>query len=143
MFDNAVQLSIEDLGAVVDTEVVTEMIAYGATVDVSPEVGRYIVDLVHASRQDPSVAMGGSPRASIALLRAARALAASDGREHVYPDDVRAVLGPVLAHRIILNPEALLRGDSTAAVLERMTNAVKPPLSSRGDRSDALAGSRA
>ena len=143
MFDNAVQLSIEDLTAVVDTSVVTEMIAYGATVEVSPEVGRYIVDLVHASRVDPSVAMGGSPRASIALLRAARALAASDGREHVYPDDVRAVLGPVLAHRIILNPEALLRGDSNEAVLERITNMVKPPLSSRGDRTELLAGSRA
>ena len=143
MFDNAVQLSIEELGAVVDPEVVTEMIAYASTVNVSPEVGRYIVDLVHASRQDPAVAMGGSPRASIALLRAARALAASDGREHVYPDDVRAVLKPVLAHRIIINPEALLRGDSTDAVLERLTNAVKPPLSSRGDRTELMAGARA
>jgi MoxR-like ATPase len=140
MFDNAVQLSIEDLGAVTDTSVVTEMIGYGATVNVAPEVGRYIVDLVHASRHDPAVAMGGSPRASIALLKAARALAASDGREHVYPDDVRAVLSPVLNHRLILNPEAILRGDSTEAVLDRITNAVKPPLSSRSDRTAITAG---
>jgi MoxR-like ATPase len=133
MFDNAVQLSIEDLGAVMDNAEVQTMINYAATdIEVSPEVGYYIVDLVQASRQDPAIAMGGSPRASIALLRASRVLAASDGREHVYPDDVRAVLRPVMAHRIVLNPEAILRGDSVDAVLERITSAVKPPLSARG-----------
>ena len=77
------------------------------------------------------MAMGGSPRASIALLRASRCLAASDGREHVYPDDVRAVLRAVMAHRLVLNPDAMLRGDTVDAVLERMTAAVKPPLSAR------------
>src|SRR5205823_9938613 len=84
MFDNAVQLSIEDLGAVIDTADVQAMIDYATTVEIAPEVGYYIVDLVHASRADAAVAMGGSPRASIALLRAGRVLAASDGREHVY-----------------------------------------------------------
>jgi MoxR-like ATPase len=108
------------------------MIDYASRVEVAPEVGYYIVDLVHASRRDPSVAMGGSPRASIALLRASRCLAASDEREHVYPDDVRAVLKAVMAHRIILNPDAILRGDSIDAVLERMTASVKPPLAARG-----------
>ena len=132
MFDNSVQLSIEDLGAVIDTEVVQAMIDYASRIEVAPEVGYYIVDLVHASRKDPSVAMGGSPRASIALLRASRCLAASDGREHVYPDDVRAVLRAVMAHRVILNPDAILRGDSIDAVLERMTASVKPPLAARG-----------
>jgi MoxR-like ATPase len=134
MFDNSTQLSIEDLGAVVDTAEVQQMIDYATTVEVAQEVGFYIVDLVHASRTDPAVAMGGSPRASIALLRAARALAASDGRDNVYPDDVRAVLGPVMAHRIILNPDAILRGDSVEAVLERITGAVKPPVSGRSAR---------
>jgi MoxR-like ATPase len=132
MFDNSVQLSIEDLGAVIDTDVVQAMIDYATGIEVAPEVGYYIVDLVHASRKDPSVAMGGSPRASIALLRASRCLAASDGREHVYPDDVRAVLNAVMAHRVILNPDAILRGDSIEAVIERMTASVKPPLAARG-----------
>ena len=63
--------------SVIDTEQVRAMIEYASKLEVSPEVGYYIVDLVHASRKDPSVAMGGSPRASIALLRAARCLAAS------------------------------------------------------------------
>src|SRR5581483_10094083 len=99
MFDNSVQLSIEDLGAVVDTRGVRGMSDYAAGIEVAPEVGYYIVDLCHASRKDPAVAMGGSPRATIALLRALRCLAASDGRGHVYPDDVRAVLPAVMAHR--------------------------------------------
>ena len=130
MFDNSIQLSIEDLGSVIDTDVVTAMIRYAATVEVAPEVGMYIVDLVHATRADPA-SPSAAARASIALLRAARVLAASDGREHVYPDDVRAVLRPVLGHRVILNPDAILRGDSIEAVLERITAAVKPPLSAR------------
>jgi MoxR-like ATPase len=137
MFDNSVQLSIEDLGAMTDTAEVQSMIDYATTVEISPEVGYYIVDLVQASRTDPAVAMGGSPRASIALLRASRVLAASDGREHVYPDDVRAVLRPVMAHRVILNPDAILRGDTVDAVLERITGAVKPPVSARRDRAGA------
>jgi MoxR-like ATPase len=131
MFDNSVQLSIETLGAVVGTEQVNEMIAYASGIQVAPEVGYYIVDLVQASRTDPAVAMGGSPRAAIALLRASRVLAASDGREHVYPDDVRAVLAPVMRHRVILNPDAILRGETIDAVLERITGKVKPPLTSK------------
>lgn len=131
MFDNSVQLSIESLGAVVDTKQVNEMIGFASTIQVSPEVGYYIVDLVQASRTDAAVAMGGSPRAAIALLRAARVLAASDGREHVYPDDVRAVLAPVMRHRVILNPDAILRGETIDGVLERITGRVKPPLTSR------------
>lgn len=127
MFDNAVQLSIEALGSVTDTKIVSQMIAYGALVNISPEVAYYIVDLVNASRDDPALALGGSPRASIALLRASRVLAASDGRDDVYPDDVRAVLKPIMSHRVILNPDAILRGETVDAVIERMVTKVKPP----------------
>ncbi|HUF33193.1 MAG TPA: MoxR family ATPase [Acidimicrobiales bacterium] len=132
MFDNAVQLSIDTIEPVIEPAEVQAMISYAGTVEVSDEVGYYVVDLVQATRKDPSIAAGGSPRASIALLRAARVLAASDGRREVYPDDVRAVLRPVLGHRIILNPDAMLRGDDTDAVLERVTAAVRPPVSGKG-----------
>ena len=128
MFDNAIGLAIEHLGAVVSTDEVMAMVAYAASIELNDEVGYYIVDLVHASRNDPAVAMGGSSRASIALLKAAKVLAASDGRNHVYPDDVRSVLKPVLRHRLILHPEAILRGESTDAVLERIAGTVKAPL---------------
>jgi MoxR-like ATPase len=134
MFDNSIKLQIEDISSVIDSDTVTEMITYAGGLEVSEEVGYYIVDLVQATRTDAAIAAGGSPRASIALLRAARVLAASDGREHVYPDDVRAVLGPVLAHRVIMNPDAMLRGDTVEAVLDRVTATVKPPVSSGGRR---------
>ena len=139
MFDNSIKLQIEDLGAVIDPQEVQAMINYASTVEVSPEVGYYIVDLVNASRTDPAVSMGGSPRASIALLRSARVLAASDGRTNVYPDDVRAVLRAVLAHRVVLNPESLLRGETIDAVLERLTGSVKAPLRA-AERPLAVAG---
>jgi MoxR-like ATPase len=132
MFDNSVHMSIEGLESVIEPETVVEMIRFaGTAIDVAPEVGLYIVDLVQATRVDPAVAIGGSPRASIALLKASRALAASDGRQHVYPDDVRAVLRPVLGHRVILNPDAVLRGDTVDSVVERVSATVKPPLNAR------------
>ena len=131
MFENSNQLSIEDLGAVVATETVRDMIEFATTIEVSEDVGYYIVDLVQATRNDASITCGASPRAAIALLRASRVLAASDGRSHVYPDDVRTVLGPVLNHRVILNPDALLRGDSVDAVMDRVLGAVKPPVGSQ------------
>ncbi|MFN2465084.1 MAG: AAA family ATPase [Candidatus Dormibacteria bacterium] len=131
MFDNSVQLSIDKVKPVVDTKVINQMIDFASTVEVSPEVGYYVVDLVQASRKDPAAAMGGSPRAAISLLRASRVLAASDGRSHVYPDDVRAVLKAVLAHRIILHPDAILRGDSIDAVLEPLVGSVKAPQTPR------------
>lgn len=139
MFDNSVQLSIEALTAVVDTEIIKMMIAYGATVKTSPEVAYYIVDLVKATREDPALALGASPRASINLLRASRVLAASDGREDVYPDDVRSVLKPVLAHRVILNPDAILRGETIDAVIDRVVTKVKPPTTGGAPRRQTAA----
>ena len=131
MFANAKQLSIEALGPVTDTKEITKMIEFASDIEVSDDVAYYIVDLVQASRTDANIAMGGSPRASINLLRAARVLAASDGRSHVYPDDVRSVLPYIMAHRIVLNPDAMLRGEDVSNVIERVTAQVKPPVSAR------------
>ncbi len=142
MFDNEVQLAIEDLGAVVETKTVQQMIAYATTVNLSPDVAFYIVDLVHATRDDPALSLGASPRASIALLRASRALAASDGRSDVYPDDVRAVLLPIMAHRVFLNPDAVLRGESVDGVIERVVGRVKPPSTGGPTRAASGDGTR-
>ena len=127
MFENQVQLSIEQLKHVVDTRTVQRMIDYATTVNLAPDVAYYIVDLVQATRDDPALSLGASPRASIALLRASRALAASDGRTDVYPDDVRAVLLPIMAHRVFLNPDAVLRGETVEAVMDRVVSRVKAP----------------
>jgi len=132
MFENQVQLAIEDLGSVVDTKTVQAMISYATTVNVAPDVAYYIVDLVQATRDEPALSLGASPRASISLLRAARALAASDGRTDVYPDDVRAVLIPIMAHRVFLNPDTVLRGENIEAVMERIVGRVKPPSGAAG-----------
>ena len=132
MFDNSLTLAIDDLGPVIDTQTVQEMIRWAATsISVSDEVGLYIVDLVQATRTDPSIVIGGSNRACIALLKASRVVAASDGRAEVYPDDVRSVVNPVLAHRVVLHPDAILRGESTQVVLERVINTVKAPVTAR------------
>jgi MoxR-like ATPase len=132
MLANSVALAIEDLGAVVDTPTITDMIRYAATKVVAPpEVCEYIVALVGATRREPALALGASPRASIALLKAARVLAASDGRVDAYPDDVLAVLEPVLAHRVLMNPDFVLRGETVRAALERITTTVKAPMKSR------------
>jgi MoxR-like ATPase len=88
----------------------------------------YIVQIIKATRTDPSIMLGASPRASISLARAAQVLAAADGRGTIYPEDVRALLRPVLAHRIMLTPDAILRGESVDDVLDRVTNRVKAPL---------------
>jgi MoxR-like ATPase len=77
---------------------------------VEESLNRYVVALLRATRADSRLYLGASPRAGIALLRVAKARALADGREHLEPDDVKAVAVPVLAHRLILAPEASSSG---------------------------------
>jgi MoxR-like ATPase len=129
MFENALELSVETLGSVIDTDAINDMITYAAKrIEVSRAVGYYIVDLAQGTRDEASLTLGASPRAPIALLRASRVLAASDGRAHVYPDDVRHVLRPVMAHRLMLAPDAILRGETMDQLLERVVGRVKAPM---------------
>jgi MoxR-like ATPase len=72
--------------------------------------------------------MGGSSRASQALIRAARVMAASQGRDDVVPDDVKTLVPSVLGHRLVLTPDAQLRDDSIEAVIDRIVHRVKVPL---------------
>jgi MoxR-like ATPase len=80
----------------------------------------YIIRLVHRTRAHPDLALGASPRASLSLYRTAQALAAIQGRDHVLPEDVKSLVPMVLAHRLVLRPEAELRGQTTRAVLETL-----------------------
>jgi MoxR-like ATPase len=120
--------AITRLQAVTNRDEVMEMIAWARGVEVSDEVMMYIIDLCQATRHDPSLMIGASTRASLALTRSARVLAASKGREDVYPDDVQAVLAPVFAHRLQLTADAQLRDETVDRVIERVTGRVKPPL---------------
>lgn len=94
---------------------------------VSPEVAGYLVSLVGATRSHPMVRMGASPRASRALFRAARAWAAIAGRSFVTPDDIQALIHPVLAHRLLLTNEARLSGVTADGVLDQIAAQLPVP----------------
>jgi len=123
---------IDDLGAVVDTDMVLAMMEWATGVNVAPPIEAYIVDLCQATRTDSSLMMGASTRAALALMRAGRVLAASQGREDVLPDDVKALIKPVLAHRLILTPDAGLREETIENVVERIIARVKIPVGLEG-----------
>jgi MoxR-like ATPase len=125
---HGVRSTLGDIGPVTDALGVREMIEQALHVHVSPPVRRYIVDLIEASRKHPDVYLGGSPRASIMLLRAARVFAAAEERDYVVPDDVKALAAPVLAHRIIVTADAVMTGRSSRAVVEELVHEVAVPV---------------
>lgn len=92
-----------------------------------PDIEDYIVSLCQATRDDPQVYVGASPRGSLALLKLSRARAALDGRDYVLPDDVKAVARPALIHRLILKPELWMRELAAEEVIERALSAVPVP----------------
>ncbi|HTL22800.1 MAG TPA: MoxR family ATPase [Mycobacteriales bacterium] len=139
---NALTLEVDNLGPVCNAEEIVEMQRMASEVTISTAVETYILEIVQATRQDKALLMAASPRATIALFKASKALAAADGRSTVYPEDVKALLNPVLAHRTLLSPEALLRGDSVSDVLERTAGRIKPPMVSAVDVPEAPARRR-
>src|SRR6202011_3081378 len=108
--------AIDDLQPVVSPEDVEAMVEHTKVIHVAPALKGYIVDLATATRRHPGLALGMSPRAALSLLRAARALAASSGREYVVPDDIKALVGPVLEHRLGLAPDTQLAGRRAGGV---------------------------
>jgi MoxR-like ATPase len=95
---------------------------------VAESVEHYIVELCRASRQHPAVELGASPRASLALLRASRSVAALSGRDHVLPDDVKAMAPVVLPHRFILTPDAQMSSQTPADVVADLLTSVPAPV---------------
>jgi MoxR-like ATPase len=104
-----------DLEAVADVGEILAAQSAAAAVHGSEALRRYIVGVLDATRADPRVELGASPRAGLMLFRAAKALAALDGRDHALPDDVQALAHTVLTHRLLLAPDAA--GDDRAAVV--------------------------
>jgi len=95
---------------------------------IEPSVQEYIVSLVAATRSNPLVALGSSPRGSLGLMRSAQALAAMAGREFVLPDDVKEAADSVLAHRLILKPEAKMRRTTASQVVDEILESVEVPV---------------
>ena len=94
---------------------------------ISPALKRYIVEVAHQTREHPEVYLGASPRGSLALYRTSQALAAMAERDYVLPDDIKALIVPTLAHRVILGPGARLRDLSAQQVVEEIMHNVPVP----------------
>ena len=119
---------LQDVQTVVQPADILEGIAACGRVRVQDDVRRYLVQVARATRQDGDVRLGASPRATLALSRAARARAAVQGREFVTPDDVKAMARPVLAHRLIASLEARLRGRGADQIIDTILDKVPVPL---------------
>ncbi len=96
-------------------------------VRVDDAIVSYMVDLVRRTRDDRAIELGASPRASIAMLKAARVVAASEGRTFVTPDDVKPLVKPILRHRVMLHPDAELQGLSTDDRIDEILRAAPVP----------------
>jgi MoxR-like ATPase len=116
-----------ELRTVVDSETLVAMQQALEDVHVAPSVGYYIVDVVRATRESRSVQVGASPRGSLAILKLARAYAVLDGRDFVVPDDVKAIAGPALAHRLSLKPELWVQRIRPEDVVQEQLETVPTP----------------
>lgn len=120
----------DELEPVTDTEELESIITEIDALSVAPMIHDYIVQIANASRLHPDLRLGVSTRGTLALLRIARAYAATDDRDFVTPDDVKALVAPVFGHRVQLTPEAELRGQNSESLLADITDAVPVPRTS-------------
>ena len=119
--------ALVDVEPVVTAEQILTLCAAVRGVDVAPSLRGYLVDLAEATRRHPHLALGMSPRATLSLQRSSRALAASLGRSYVIPDDVKELVEPVLAHRVIVAPDAQVQGITAADVLDDILRELPVP----------------
>jgi len=120
--------ALEDIGSVTTGRTVKAMIKAARTVHVEESVNEYIVRVVAATREIPDLALGASPRAALAMLRAARVRAAAEGRSYVTPDDVKALTPSVLPHRLMVAPEAEMSGREVGDIIRDMIERVPVPV---------------
>jgi len=118
---------LANLAAVTDASEVAKLIDVVRQVFVSPAVRRYAVDLVSATRRTPDLRLGASPRATLHLVRAAKAAAALDRREYVIPDDLQRLAPAVLGHRLLLSADAVIGGRRAEQVLAAIVASVPVP----------------
>ncbi len=122
---------LDDLEAVTDAGEISKLIGIVGQVHVSQAVQRYTVALASATRRTTELALGASPRASLHLIRAAKASAAIQGRDYVLPDDVLGLAPSVLTHRLLPSVEAAMGGRTTASILDSIVAAVPVPEGTR------------
>ena len=115
------------INAVLDTTSLEEYKSKTQAILVEEKLIKYIAEIVSKTRNHPHLYLGGSPRASIAILNTAKAFAAINGRDFVIPEDIKRALNPVLNHRIILTPEREMEGMTTENVIEMIVQSVEVP----------------
>ena len=115
---------LESVRAVMDPAALPGLRAAARQVTVSDEVESYVVRLVRATREHPDLQLGASPRASVALYRAAQALALIEGRDFVLPDDVTSLVAPVLTHRLVVDVDRELRGATAGEAIGEVLESV-------------------
>lgn len=119
--------TLKDLEPVVDAADVNRMSDIAARVYVADAIRSYLVDLSDTTRNEPDLLLGASPRATLFMQRASRTNAATEGRDFVTPDDVKEMLHPVLNHRLILQPEAQMRGAGVSSIIHAISDRVRVP----------------
>ncbi len=118
---------VDDLPTVAAAGAVPAMVRAARAVHTAPALRGYVVDLAAATRSHPALQLGMSPRATLALQGAARALAAAEGRDYAIPDDVKVLFGPIVEHRMVLSPEAVVSGVELREVLADILRSVPVP----------------
>jgi MoxR-like ATPase len=116
---------------VADAAEVSRLVDVVRSIHVAAPIRQYAVDIANATRTHPDVRLGASPRATLHLVRAAKAAAALDDRDHVLPDDLQTLAGPVLAHRLILTADAQIAGRTTESVIADVIKRVAVPAAAR------------
>lgn len=116
-----------EVAPIITADVVTEMAAIARTVHVDPTINDYVSRLVEATRAATEVRLGVSVRGALALIRTAKTLAAASGRHYVVPDDIKALAEPVLAHRLVLDPEAEFDGVTASSIIAGLLMEISPP----------------
>ena len=119
---------LDELAPVAHGSDIQALVAAVREVHVAQAIRQYVIRLVNATRSSAELRLGASPRATLHLLRASRAYAALDGRDFVIPDDVQALAGPVLAHRLLPTPEALVSHDLPEQVLAKIVDRLPLPV---------------
>ncbi len=118
---------LDDLEPVTDSAEIRKVVSVVGGIHVAEAVQRYVVALTTATRNTPDLNLGASPRATLHLIRAAKAYAGIHGRNYVLPDDVHTLARPVLAHRLLPSVEAAMSGRSIGSILDRIVASVPVP----------------